>query len=123
MANRKQIADETIIAALLMHPTVQAAAKACKASTSYIYKRFDDTEFCARLDAERAKVLRQCTTRLTASVSEAIDALLDVLKDPESTPQIRVNAANAILNHNAKYTDQLDILKRIEALERLSDVQ
>jgi hypothetical protein len=122
MANR-QIADETIIAALLSNPTVPAAAKACKVGVSTIYKRFDDAEFCRKLDAERVKVLRQCTTRLTASINKAIDALLDVLKDPESTPQIRVNAANALLNHNAKYTDQLDILKRLEALERLNDVQ
>lgn len=121
--NQKRVADEVIIAALLSNATVSAAAKACKVSTATIYKRYEDADFCALLDRERLKVLRQCTTRLTASVNIAIDCLLDVIKDPDSSHQVRINAAQAILSNNAKYIDQLDILRRLEAIERAYDVQ
>nr|DAI22038.1 MAG TPA: hypothetical protein [Caudoviricetes sp.] len=35
----------------------------------------------------------------------------------EASPQVRLNAADAILRHSTKYTEIGDVLERIKALE------
>ena len=41
------------------------------------------------------------------------------MNDSENSPQVRLNAADALIRNNLKLTEQTDILRRLEALERM----
>ena len=54
---------------------------------------------------------------LQARVSEAVETLTSVMRDKKAPPQTRVNACNSILTNALRMTEQLEILKRLEAVE------
>jgi hypothetical protein len=43
----------------------------------------------------------------------------DIMADPETPAQTRLNAATAIIGNALKLNEQTDVLSRLEALERL----
>ena len=55
---------------------------------------------------------------MTAALDKAVGALVGVLDDPNASPGLKVNAANALLNHANRYIESANILRRLEALEQ-----
>ena len=41
-----------------------------------------------------------------------------ICTDPEAAPQVRLNAADAIIRNSLKLTEQTDILNRLQKLEK-----
>lgn len=114
-ADRK---DEIIITALLAQPTVRAAAATCNISETQIYKRLRDKSFKEKYDKARYELLEENTARLQKHIGAAIEAMSEIVKDDETTAQVRLNAAEAIIRNSIKLTEQTDILRRLDELER-----
>lgn len=110
--------DEAIIAALLSNPTVKKAATACGVSERKVYSRLKDKAFKDKYDNARRELLVQCTAYLQGITGEALEKMHDVMNDPDATPQVQLNAANAIASNNLKMTEQTDIIAQIEELKR-----
>lgn len=118
MADTKKRNDETLIAALISNPTIKAAATACGVSERYIYGRLHDPAFKAKYDNARREVLEQSTAFIQGIVSEAIQKMRDVMNDPDATPQVQLNAAEAITRNSLKLTEQNDILTQLAELKK-----
>ena len=118
MADTKKRNDETLIAALISNPTIKAAATACGVSERYIYGRLHDPTFKVKYDAARREVLEQSTAFIQGIVSEAITKMRDVMNDPDATPQVQLNAAEAITRNSLKLTEQNDILTQLAELKK-----
>ena len=114
-ANRK---DELIIAALLSNPTVRAAAAACGVSETQIYARLRQPAFKERYDRARLEVLQQSTAYLQGIVSDAIRKMYELMNDPDTAPQIQLNAAIAITRTQQTMTEQTDILTQLAELKK-----
>ena len=112
-----KISDEQIAAAVLSNGTNAAAAAACGLSLRQFYTRTGKPEFQSKLSEARGRVLEGACDALQARVSEAVETLTSVMRDKETPPQTRVNACNSILTNALRMTEQLEILKRVEALE------
>ena len=115
----KQISDEKVISALLRCPTVKAAAAESKLSLRQIFDRLKQPEFKAMYDAARREVLEQTTASLQGVLSDAMLKLWEIGNDPENAPQVQINAIEAFIRNLLKLTEQTDIIKRLDALERL----
>jgi uncharacterized membrane protein len=111
--------DEKLIAALLSTTTVRAAAAACGMGETKVYTRLRDPAFKEKYDAARRELLNRNAAALQGQVSAAIDAMSEIVNDPEATQQVRLNAAEAIIRNSLKLTEQTDILTRLDALEKL----
>ncbi len=114
----KQTKDEIIISALLANPTIRAASAACGISETQIYARLRDEKFNARYDEARLKLLEQNTAALQSHLGSAIETMGIICTAPEAAPQVRLNAADAIIRNSLKLTEQTDILKRLQKLEK-----
>lgn len=110
--------DEKIIAALIANPTIRAAAAACAISETQIYARLRIPEFKLRYDEARRELLERNTAALQARLGAAIETMGEICTDAETAPQTRLNAADAIIRNSLKLTEQFDILRRLDELEK-----
>ena len=117
----KTTKDEKIIAALISTPTIRAASEVCGVSETQIYARLRLPEFKARYDKARRELLERNTAALQGHLGAAIETMGQICTDPETAPQVRLNAADAIIRNSLKLTEQTDIISRIEALEALQN--
>ena len=115
----KKITDEKLLEMLLIHGGVRGAAAACGISQNAIYKRLQDSAFRGRYDAMQGAMLSTVAAGMTAALDKAVGALVGVLDDPNASPGLKVNAANALLNHANRYIESANILRRLEALEQM----
>jgi hypothetical protein len=102
----------------LSNPTNKAAAEACNISESALYKRLKDPEFKKEYDKARLELLDRNTCAIQSIVNSAIAAMAEIVQDEDTTAQVRLNAADAILRNCYRMTEQNDILKRLDDLEQ-----
>lgn len=109
--------DEKILAALLQTGSVTAAAAAVNCSRNTIYKKLDDRDFCEEYERRRREALDAATAALRNGLLSAAEAIRDVLDDPLTQPQTKLNAAQLLLQNAAKYTELCDVTKKIGEIE------
>lgn len=114
---RKRLTDEAIISALLSEGSVKGAAAVLGCTPRTINSRSKSQEFKEMYQEARADLLRAGAAKLQGHVAEAVDTLAEIMQDPGVAPQTRCNAATAVLSHAAKYTESIDLLSRLEAVE------
>lgn len=112
-----KLSDETILSALVACGSVSAAAKNLGCSTQPIYSRLKDPDFKSEVDRLRRENMAAACGALQCALLDAIQTARGILNDTENSPQIRLNAANMVLSNALRYTEQHDILQRLEALE------
>ena len=105
------------LAALLAHPTISEAAKACGLHERTVRRYLEDSGFrAAYLEARRA-VVSTATARLQATGSEAVECLRDVMKDKAAPASARVSAARTVLELSYRGLELEDLERRLAALE------
>ena len=109
--------DESIVSAILTYKTNRAAAKALGMSERYLYDRLRTKRLQEKLQASREQAMQDAMRELQLGMVEAAATLREIVNDRDVLPQARISAATALLQNGLKLTEQLDILKRLEALE------
>ena len=103
----KKIADEQIMAAIMEHGTIQAAAVATGAAPRTIYDRMLTKPFKAMYQAARADVLRGAAASLNSQIENAVATIEEIMLDREVPPAVRLQAANSIIAGAEKFADKL----------------
>ncbi len=109
--------DEAIVSAILSHRTHKEAIKALGIQERHFYRRLQAAELQSKLRAARENVMQEALQKLQCGTTEAVDVLREVMNSKKTNAQTRVTAANTLLQNSLRMTEQLDIIKRIEALE------
>lgn len=99
--------DEALITAIISNPTIKAAAKAAGCSESTIYQRLKKRDFVEMLDAYRAEILRETTSRVQANMSRAVETIKSIMEDGTTNPQTRLNAAETLIRQYRELTREL----------------
>lgn len=116
-----KVSDELIISALLSCRTNAQAAEKCGLSEAQLYVRMRAEKFKEKYDKARYELLERNAAALQGHLGSAIQAMADIVEDEKTAPQVKLNAADAIIRNSLKLTEQADILKRLEALERAQE--
>lgn len=109
MAKEKAITDEQIIAALLNHGTIKAAAGAVGISERALYDRMSKGEFQALYKAAKADLIRAAVLNINRQLQAAIDTVVEVMQDPDTNAAVRLQAAQTILNNAGKFAQRLQV--------------
>lgn len=64
------------------------------------------------------ELLERNTAALQGHLAGAIEVMGQICQDADTAPQVRLNAADAIIRNSLKLTEQNDILTRLDELER-----
>lgn len=107
-----------ILSALLSTKTIKEAAEVAGTTERTVYKYLHDPEFLADLTAYNSACLKYAAGLTARSMEDAIGVLRTVMHDKESTPQTRVSAARSLLEFGLRVHDAVDLLSRVEALEK-----
>lgn len=114
-----RISDEQLITALSTSTSITDTAKNLGITRQAIYNRLQKPEFRKRLQSERDSKFQVAGNQLAGGMSEAIQVILSIMKDAETAPGIRIRAGQILLDICLRTSEQLDILSRIENLERM----
>lgn len=104
--------------ALLTSPTKEQAAATAGITPKTLRSYLDNPEFQAEYRAAFSDLVRDAVRQAQKSLSPALDTLNDIMQDDDQNGQIRVSAARSLLEFGLKATEQLDIVDRLEALEK-----
>jgi hypothetical protein len=109
--------EEALIAALLTEPNcVEAAVKAGVSETT-MHRWMRRPAFQAKYRAARRAVVEAAIGKLQAACGKAVDALVRALACGKTANEIR--AALGILTHSIRAVELLDVIERVEELERV----
>lgn len=119
----KKVSDDKLLETLLIHGgVVREAASSCGLSQNAIYKRLQNTTFRTQYDMLQGIMLSTVALSLIKSLENAVGVLVKLLDDPETSPGIKVTAANSLLSHANRYIESANILRRLNVLERIAIV-
>lgn len=105
---------------LIEYAKTDNLSKACRCaginrSTGYRYLELE--EFQLALEKMRTKIVNAAWTTLSSSLELAVNKVVDILNDPKTTVNGRLRASELVFNYTSRYTDDRDIIKRMERLE------
>ena len=117
----KNSKHELLLSALLTNPTVKEAAASVgiPETTAYNWLRRDD--FADAYKQRKRQAVAEASDYLQSRISAATRIIDEIMKDAETSPQVRLNAAKAIIDTGYKVIEQAEIIARIEALEAAAD--
>jgi hypothetical protein len=116
-SKKKSRKAEQFIAALLTHPSIEAAAQAVGISSATAWRWMQDPKFAEQYREARREAMRHTTARLQEAGREAVDCLREVQRSGDSE-SARVSAARTILELGLKAVDLDDVQQRLDALEQ-----
>lgn len=116
MGNVKAISNEAVIAAIMEHGSIKAAACSIGISQRAIYDRMNhDNEFINEYRAANTEILREALKELNSRLSDAIGTVAEIMQDRDNKAATRLQAAQIIINTASKFSERL---KECEAEEK-----
>lgn len=119
---RKRLQDEEIIAGLISEGSIKGAAASLGCTARTLYSRMKDPEFKKLYTQAKADILKTATAKLQGNLCGAIDTLAEIMTDTATAKQTRANCAVSILQYGARFTETLDLVERLEALEAAQEM-
>lgn len=107
-----------MILALITCKDITDASNTLGVTRQAIYNRMRKPEFRQKLREQRQDKYQVANTKLTDAMNDAIETLITIMNDTETSAGIRVKASQTILDICLKTTEQMDILERIVAIEQ-----
>lgn len=111
--------QQKAIAALLTNDTKKAAASAAGVDPRTLRRYFEDPEFRAEYRKAFSELLEDSTRKAQQSIAPALQVLREIAGNGRETGQVRVSAARSLLEYSLRLTEQLDLLQRLEELEKV----
>jgi AcrR family transcriptional regulator len=107
------------ISAMLVSKTMLEAAEMANVSPKTLYRWLEDSTFkLALLDAE-GEIIDAVTRRLISLSDTAIDTVETILKDEKATANLKLRAAQTVLDYLLKLRELRNLEDRLTAIESL----
>lgn len=109
--------SETVINAFLKYDKITDIAVATKLSRSTIKRYRDDPELQQLLTERKNEFIKIAVNRMQAFMVEGVEVLEGIIRDNETSPQVKINAIQIMFNQCKTWTETTDILERLKMLE------
>lgn len=117
--NDKQIA---FIDTYFSSKNMTETCKKLNISRNTAYNYLKDDKVKSEINKRRSELIGDTTLFLQDNLKECSKVLMDIVKDPATSPQVRINAINSIFSNCNKLTETNDILTKLaEIEERLAE--
>ena len=113
--------QEQAIAALLVEPTLEAAAKRIGIGEATLLRWMQVPTFQAAFQAARREIVEGAIRNLQQTAAEAVACLRRNLSSGQ--PATEVRAADAILNHVLRNIDRIELEERLRNLQEVADTR
>ena len=116
-----KVTDNDIMAALLCNGSPSAAAKELGISHTTVIKRTQNHKFMKKFRGCQEILLQSAVSTMKVRVSECIETLTSIMKNPAAPYSVRVSAADSLLRHCRGYIETSDLAQRVNELEKAID--
>ena len=116
--SKSKISDEKLLAALMVTPTISAAAAALGCGERTIFRRMENPAFREQYERMQRDALLTASAGLYGRVGAAVDTMAAIMTDGQVGASTRLNAARAIVDAAVRVAEVVDIERRLDALER-----
>ena len=113
--------DERVISAFMTCYRMVDIMKVAGISKTTAYKVRNDPNFQKVLRERKGAILKAAVNKMQSYVEKDIDVLQTIIDDPETSPGTKVSAIQTMLNQYNNWVTTVDIVERIEALEKPSE--
>lgn len=109
--------DETLITAFLTSFKPVEIMKLTGIGKTKYYSLKNDPEFQRILTERRAELVKEAVLRMENYITEDVEILQGIIRNPETKDQVKVNAIQLIMNQLGQWKQTTEILDRLQALE------
>jgi len=81
------------------------------------YSLKNDPEFMRIVTERRDELIREAVLKMESYLSENVEALQKIIRDPETKDQVRVNALTLFSNQLGQWRNSTEILDRLQKVE------
>lgn len=113
--------SEVVISAFAIYQKTTDIMKATGLSKTTVCKYKKDSHLLELAEERRLQIVKESVYKMQSELTKCVDTLIEIRDNTENNPQIRVYACNCILNHCRDWTLSVDVMERVEALERISE--
>ena len=113
--NDKQIA---FIDAYLSEQDINKVCKKLDITRPTYYKYLNDDAVKQEIQKIRIETLENTTRYLQDNLSLCSQKLIDIINADDTAPQIKINAINSVFSNCNKLTEQIDIINKVNQLEK-----
>lgn len=112
----KQIA---FLKAMLEESTITKAAERAGITRNTAYKFLADKTFSEELKKRRTECINDTVRYLQGKLSMCSETLVEIIENPDTNAQIKINAVNAIYATCKSMTETAEIITRLDQIEKL----
>ena len=121
MATAKNYAeDERVISAFLNNFRMVDVIRETGLSKKTCYKIRNDPEFRKVIRERKEAILKTAVNKMQGYLTKDVEILQQIIEDPETSAQTKVNAIQTLMNQLRDWTTTTDIMKKLEALQDTS---
>lgn len=81
------------------------------------YALKNDPEFMRIVTERRDELIREAVLKMESYLSENVEALQKIIRDPDTKDQVRVNALTLFSNQLGQWRNSTEILDRLQKVE------
>lgn len=112
-------ADVTLASALIRGESLGSAAATSGLSERTVRRRLADEGFRRSLNAARSDVLRRTADAVADVALAAVSVMREMMTDAATPASVRRAAARDVLDLSLRLRDEVQLVERVDALERL----
>ena len=112
--------DERVISAFLNNFRMVDVIRETGLSKKTCYKIRNDPEFQKVIRERKEAILKTAVNKMQGYLTKDVEILQQIIEDPETTAQTKVNAIQTLMNQLRDWTTTTDIMKKLEALQDTS---
>lgn len=109
--------SETVITAFLTYDKVTDIVKATGISRKTITKYKYSADFQEILSQRRIEYVKEAVNKMQGALTECVEVLMSIIRDPDTAPQVKVNAIQTVFNQCRDWTLSVNVMDRIEQIE------
>lgn len=110
--------QQKALAALLTCKSNEDAAKQAGVTPRTMSRYLSDPEFKAEYQRAFSGLVEAATRSAQKNLEPAVSTLRELMEDKTQNGQIRVSAARSLLEYSLKLSERVDILERLDELEK-----
>ena len=109
--------DERLISAFCQATKRDEIMKLAQIGKVKYYKLRADPDFMKAVNERRADLVREAVLHMEGYITEDVDRLQEIIRNPETKDQIRINAIQLLMSQLANWRTITDIEGRLLTLE------
>lgn len=109
--------SEGLICAFLTSYSPKEIMQTASISKTKYYRLKADADFQKVLTERRSELVREAVLKMESYLSEDVEILQDIIKDPKTSAQVKINGINLLMTQLNSWKTMTEVMERLQKLE------